>query len=352
MGIITKGDNVFFINNPFSTGNPKGQQLLFTQRAADFSSNPDAVTQDGTTGNIMQVQGLAARIPLANLKPKSEIRAIRPQPEKVTIITIDPADATQFKLAAFTAGDVLRFFIVKDDLFGSRIEDYRVQPGERAAFGKEDFFSIRLRAGDTETTVLTRLAAACNDIFTTNMGKYPFKADFGVSNAGKFTLTGIDSDASYSITTYDKSPDGGQSSLVTTFKPFVAQAADEGQGNWATLQATYRLQTSASTEPYSLQQFDRVLPGALYTCLQFQTFTERPDLTSNELSDSPVNASTNTFTFYVINGAAGEALLTKMVNFLKRADVSVTQVYVLPDGTSQAVPGAAGSAGTFLAATA
>lgn len=338
--ILTKGANVLFINDPAK------DPLLFTQQAADFSTNPNAATQDGTTGNVLQIQGLIARIKLGAIT--GEVRAIRPVPRQNAIVTIDPADPTQIDLQAFTPGAVVRFVLLTDLNYGSQIEFWRGMPGERSEFGRENYFSVKLRTGDTETTVLQRLVNGINDHFTTNFGEYPFKADFGVTNAGKFTLQGTNSDIALKILAFDDAL-GSPSTLLVPFAPVRVQDAFEGVGIWETLQATYRLETEASREPYSLQQFDRIQKGGRYTGITFFTKTERPDLVANELTDSPVNASRNEFNLYVLNGADGEAFLTKLLNYLQRAAADVTKVYRKKDGTELATPGSATTAGSFLA---
>jgi hypothetical protein len=314
MSILTKGDQLVFLTSLVAA-----DMLLTTFNPATYQ---DVVTNDPTVATKLRINGYAEFV---KAQLVDSIRAERPRPAAKEKITIDSANAAQIALGAGNEGKVIRFIIGTRLLHGANVEFYTANWD---GFRKHNYVAIKVKAGDTTATILERVASTINYQASVDQGEFPFKATFA---GGVFSLEAKSADYILKLAAEDRVDI--PSTVLTAFAPVKAVEQFEGVGQYENLM-TYRLETPARNEEYSIQQYDGVNKGSGYTKLQFFTNTPRPDLASNEAADS-YSTTKNTFTLQVARG--NEAGLTTLLNFLNGAPAGVDKVFTGSDGTAKSL---------------
>lgn len=308
MGILTKGDNRLFINTPSL------YPLLFTKFNAAGTINE---TSTSALGDELLIGGYG-RVKLADIT--KSVRGVRGRVSTKEKLSIDGAVAAQITLRpGFTVGKKVRFIVYTSLNYGQSVEFHNLKAGLGDQYSKRHFFTVKLRASDTATSILQRLSQSINYNAQVEYGELPYKASFAGS---VFTLEAKLADYNILIGVLDAVDT--PSTEITTLAPVTVTEGYEGLNQYENLHVD-RLQTEARNEPYSLQQYESPLLGKGYTSVEFFTKTFRPDLVFNELADGGELASINGFQLFIADG--NEVFLNEVLTFLTRSGAGVVKYY-------------------------
>lgn len=331
MSILTLGDNIEFVNDAAKF--PVQYLKRNATTGVNEASNPTDSDQLFIAGyGHFYKSGVFERV-----------SAQRPRPATFNIITIDGLVGSQITLGTFVPGEVVRFKISLTLVRGMKVEFHRSSgTGNNNPYGRDYWFPIKLRAGDTTSSILQRLAAQINDKVYEDNGEYPFVVTYAAVAAAAdpdgagpltatvanntFRLVGLDTDYEFVITV-EKDIDV-PSTVFTVFAPFTVSAAYEGLGQGSALH-TMRLETEARNEPYMqrLQQHESASIGLSYDFVQWRMLIRRDELAYSAAADSgPVNQSVLA-SLYIRHGVAGnETFLTNLLTFLNLGGSPVSSV--------------------------
>lgn len=324
MSILTLGDNIEFVNDAAK------YPVQFLKKNAVTNVNE---VSDPTNADAMFIAGYGHFYKSGVFE---KVSAQRPRPSTFAVIEVDSAVPAQFTLGTFVAGNVIRFRVELVLVRGMKVEFFRSSgTGNNDPYGRTYWFPIKLRTGDTTATVLERLNQQINDKVYEDNGEYPFTTTYA---AGKFTLTGKDTDYKFKIYTEDRVD--FPSPYVAVFAPNVVSEAYEGLGQGSALHVL-RLETEARNEPYmqGTQQHESVSRGSAYDFVQWRMLIRRDELAYSAAADSgPVNQTVNA-SLYIRHGVAGnETLLTNLLTFLSLGGTPVSSVIkTLNDNTGAEV---------------
>lgn len=312
MSILTLGDNIEFVNDAAKF------PVQYLKRNAVTNVNEPS---DPTNADALFIAGYGH---FYKSNVFSKVSAQRPRPATFAVIEVDSAVPAQITLGAFTAGQVIRFKVALTLVRGMKVEFHRSQgTGNNEPYGRDYWFPVKLRAGDTASTVLDRFVQTINEKVYEDNGEYPFDATFA---GGKATLTATDTDYKLVLTAEERID--FPSPQLTVFAPNVVSEAYEGLGQGTALHVL-RLEGEGRNQPYvgRLNQHEAVDMTASYDFVQWRMKIERDELAYSAAADSgPVN-QVPLAGLYIKHGIAGnETFLSNLLTFLNLGGTPVSSV--------------------------
>jgi hypothetical protein len=270
--------------------------------------NEAAVTPVTITGTgqaaVINIEGFG-KFPVANVT--GTIKAVRGVPAKLHSVTLVPANVT---LAGFAAGDEVT---VKVKFKSNNLTmEYAKNSLDH---GKTKNFYITLAAGETAASFLAKLDTQINEEITQD--GYSKLTSTKVENTGVLTSLKIEATeigVTFEIGTYE---DSYKRSTKAAVSGATVVQGFEGRGTYRQLR-TVRLETAESNAPYSFNQLELPVEGALYSALAFEIETEVDHVTGNAAAGAKVSA-TSDFELIILENTANntfrntilDALLTK-----------------------------------------
>jgi len=290
--------------------------LSFAAIAAIAGKEVSATAADGT---VLRIRGFGRFFLNSLAGTVVAQRAVAPVKGIYTVSAAVPAQITV--TGTNTAGPVT---VLVKQVSLSPLPEYI--SGEPGRWYKTRAYTFQVPVNVTATDLLTRL----NTEIQNTQVLFPEAdepAELIITSSfagGVLSLTSGDPSVSLEVSFNDL--DARSIQVLTVLKAVSSAPSSEGVNNYLVLKGG-RLQTAGTNDPYALPgQLELAEVNANYTSVSFATATARPDLSGQAAADQSV-ATSNKFLVYVKEGAANEAVIKDVVNFLSRSDAAVIKVY-------------------------
>ena len=308
----------------------KSTKELLVNFAADFPFTfvkPDAtgkeVAATAADATKLRIRGYADFIPVAGLT--GSLLAQRAQLEVTTVISVDSAQAAQITTSGTNAAGAAATIILKESS-SDPLSEYMTNM-DKNPYHRLRVYTIRLPLNATPAQVIGLIANEINSraVLFPEADEPAASILTATVTAGVLSIAAADSHISLRL--YVDSADTYTGAIIPVLASVVTTPSYEGRGLYRNLKGG-RLQTEGTNDPYAIPgPLELPVRNGKYTRVDFATTTARPELSNHGAADASFS-TINKFGIYFKEGdAANEQAIADLVNFLSRADVSVSKTY-------------------------